>query len=142
MQKSASSQVREPGALLGDPRRPPLWPAAHCHPSTQHREVGAQPVPLLPWGWMVGTEADVLLMKQKQLPRPDNLNEIVLQESENEVVKQLAKRYYLFPSDAIMEGCTGARQKAGMLDARKSQVVKSKTTATLEVKCKNKKHTK
>ena len=64
---------------------------------------------------MVGTGADVLLMKQKQLPRPDNLNEIVLQESENEVVKQLAKRYYLFPS---------------------------KTTATLEVKCKNKKHTK
>lgn len=95
MQKSASSQVRELGALLGDPRRPPLWPAAHGHPSFPHREVGAQPVPLLPWERAVGMAADMLLMKQKQLSGPDNLNQIVLQESENGVVEQLSKTLLL-----------------------------------------------
>lgn len=52
-------------------------------------------MPLLPWERAVGMAADMLLMKQKQLSGPDNLNQIVLQESENGVVEQLSKTLLL-----------------------------------------------
>lgn len=87
------SGQRAGGASGGSTQAAPS--AAHGHPSSPHREVGAQPVPLLPWERAVGMAADMLLMKQKQLSGPDNLNQIVLQESENGVVEQLSKTLLL-----------------------------------------------